>query len=74
MPPLDRSQRRDSDAPIERSAGWVKKAQVNKGLCKDDVLAIGGCYSGRFGEEGDLLEEKNWILQLGEGCQGPSGA
>ena len=26
-----------------------------------------------FGGEGDLLGEKNWILQLGKGCQDSSG-
>ena len=34
---------------------------------------IKDCDSERFGEEGDLLAEKNWIVQLGKGCQDPSG-
>ena len=52
--------------------GRVNYAWVNKGPCEEDVLVICGCYSGRFGGEGNLLGERNWILQFGEGCQDPS--
>ena len=50
----------------------VNKGRVNTGPSMEDLLVIGGRYSGRFGGEGNFLGEKNWILQLGKGCQDPS--
>ena len=55
-----------------RHSLYQNPGQVNKGSYKKDLLVIKGCSSRRFGEGGEFLREKNWILQLGKGYHDPS--